>query len=72
MRALIFLIPMLLIASCADWQASQSVKSAAICDGTKLDRAEHAKALVSDGGAQSKATGVRLLGKLDKGCGAVE
>lgn len=41
---------------------------AAICDGTKSDRREHAAALAIDGGDLSVVTGARLIGRIDAGC----
>lgn len=56
-------IPMLLVAGC------QSVPSAnAVCDGTRQARANHAAALVADGGPRSLVTGQRLISQVDAGC----
>lgn len=40
----------------------------AICDGTKKARAEHARALLADGGDQSLMTGQVLLSQMDSAC----
>ena len=42
---------------------------AAICDGSKQDRREHAAALAIDGGNLSVVTGARLIRRIDAGCG---
>jgi hypothetical protein len=41
---------------------------AAICDGTKKARAEHARALLDDGGDQSLMSGQVLLSQMDSAC----
>ena len=40
----------------------------AICDGLKVPADEHVDALLKDGGPESQATGVKLIGALDAGC----
>lgn len=40
----------------------------AICDGTRQARADHAAALVRDGGPLSLVTGQALISKIDAGC----
>ena len=40
----------------------------ALCAGTRQARAEHAAALVADGGPTSLVTGDALISKLDAGC----
>lgn len=42
---------------------------AGLCGGLKPLAADHAKALLEDGGNQSVVTGERLLAGLDAGCG---
>lgn len=54
----------MLMASCAASPISQT----AICDGTRSDRADHAAALIVDGGTLSKQTGAVLLVKIKAGC----
>lgn len=46
------------------------VDPAAICDGSRQARAEHAAALAVDGGERSVMTGVALMQAIDAGCGA--
>ena len=41
---------------------------AAICDGSKAARREHAAALADDGGPLSLVTGARLIKMIDAGC----
>jgi hypothetical protein len=42
---------------------------AAICTGTEALLADHAAALVADGGPMSLVTGQALIATLDAGCG---
>jgi|UPI000674B249 hypothetical protein len=44
------------------------VSDRAICDGTRVERADHAAALAAEGTPRVLATGVRLIGRLDAGC----
>lgn len=48
---------------------SGAANDAAICAGTAGDRTAHARALVQDGGPQSRRTGAVLITRLDAGCG---
>jgi len=41
----------------------------AICQGTRQARADHAAALVRDGGDASVVTGQALIAKIDAACG---
>lgn len=41
---------------------------AAICDGTQKARAEHARALLEDGGERSLMSGQVLLSQMDSAC----
>lgn len=41
---------------------------AAVCDGTKAARREHAAALAADGGGRSVVTGAKLIRLMDAGC----
>ena len=41
---------------------------AAVCDGTKAARREHAAALAADGGDRSVVTGAKLIRLMDAGC----
>jgi hypothetical protein len=41
---------------------------AALCDGTRGARVDHAAALVEDGGARSLVTGAHLIRLIDAGC----
>lgn len=45
-----------------------AASDAAICAGTAGDRTAHARALVQDGGPQSRRTGALLIAKVDAGC----
>jgi hypothetical protein len=45
---------------------------AAICDGTKKARAEHARALLEDGGDQSLMSGQVLLSQMDSACPLID
>lgn len=56
----------LAVTSCAN-----VVSNEAICDGTAIDRTEHARALAHDGGDQSVITGAKLIKKIDVACGDV-
>lgn len=47
-----------------------AVSDVAICEQTAGDRTRHARALVEDGGPQSRRTGAVLIGKIDAGCEA--
>jgi uncharacterized protein YceK len=59
----LLIIPTMLLSGCV------SVNSAdAICDGTRQARADHAAALVRDGGPLSLVTGQALISKIDAGC----
>lgn len=42
--------------------------NAAVCDGTKAARREHAAALAADGGDRSVLTGAKLIRLMDAGC----
>ncbi|RRH71979.1 hypothetical protein [Falsigemmobacter faecalis] len=64
MRKSIALTLMLLVTGCV------RVDPAAICDGSRAARTEHAAALAADGGARSVVTGVALIEAIDAGCGA--
>ncbi|MFC0280321.1 hypothetical protein ACFOHK_08130 [Falsigemmobacter intermedius] len=44
------------------------VDQTAVCDGSRLARAEHAAALAQDGGDRSVVTGARLIRLIDVGC----
>jgi hypothetical protein len=55
---------MLLTTACA----TSPIREAALCDGTRQDRADHAAALLVDGGAMSKKSGAVLLTKIKAGC----
>ena len=44
------------------------ISESASCDATKKMKADHAKALVIDGGDLSVTTGKRLISALDAGC----
>lgn len=68
MRLAFPLMALLLTASCASLQATETAKTAAICSASERDRTDHARALVQDGGPVSKVTGARLLVGLQKGC----
>lgn len=65
MRWLILLTLVLLTGACASPQVSPT----AICDGTRQARADHAAALLVDGGAASKVTGAVVLTQWRAGCG---
>jgi len=41
---------------------------AAVCDGSRAARTNHAAALVQDGGPRSLVTGAALIGVIDAGC----
>ena len=57
------MILILLTASCV------SVQPAAICDGLRAPVDDLNRALIADGGPQSKTAGARVIGKYDAGCG---
>ena len=44
------------------------ISADAICDGTRQARADHAAALVADGGPRSLVTGQALIAQVDAGC----
>ena len=46
-----------------------AASDAAVCDGTKAARREHAAALAVDGGNRSVLTGAKLIRLVDAGCG---
>ena len=46
-----------------------TIDDAALCDGTRAARDAHSAALLADGGPRSLATGARLIGLVDAGCG---
>lgn len=46
-----------------------AANKAAICDGTKAARTDHAAALAQDGGDLSVVTGSHLIAMIDAGCG---
>ena len=62
-------LPMILaLIMCVTGCASVRTSPAAVCDGTFALRADHAAALVADGGPRSVATGARLIRAMDAGC----
>ncbi|WGR61457.1 hypothetical protein E3U26_12440 [Paracoccus ferrooxidans] len=65
MRAMTWtaLLTLMLIAGCATTQSGD-----AVCAGTAEAARAHADALLIDGGALSKRTGLRLLDKRKAGC----
>lgn len=48
--------------------ATRGAIDSAICDGTRKARADHAAALVEDGGPLSLVTGAALIMQIDAGC----
>lgn len=57
------MIPLCFATGCVN-----AVNDAAICDGSKAARREHAAALADDGGPLSLVTGARLIMVVDAGC----
>ena len=45
-----------------------AANNAAVCDGSRAARTDHAAALVQDGGPRSLVTGAALIGLIDAGC----
>ena len=68
MRRILICLSMLLIASCASLQASETAKTAGICEASQIDRDAHAEALLIDGGPLSKVSGARMLARIAAGC----
>ena len=65
MRLILCLMSLTLLTGCfGAWRANDS----ALCDGTTSSRADHAAALIVDGGPASKRTGAVLLVQLREGC----
>lgn len=64
MRTCLAGILLLILAGCAEGPSRE-----ALCAGTEAARADHAAALVGDGGPKSRATGRTLIARLDAGCG---
>ena len=64
MRPLLLMLPMLL-SGCLNATPNSAD---AICQGTRQARADHAAALVRDGGPLSLVTGQVLIAKVDSGC----
>ncbi len=58
-------IPIWLAAGCSP---AIQTSGDAICAGTRQARADHAAALVLDGGPQSLVTGQALIARVDAGC----
>ena len=61
--ACLMMLP-LLVTACAPVPSGD-----AVCTGTLRARAEHAAALVADGGDMSVVTGDRLIRMIEAGCG---
>lgn len=61
----LLIIPTMLLTGCA---TATPNSADAICDGTRKARADHAAALVRDGGPLSLVTGQALISKIDAGC----
>ena len=59
------LFPILILPACGSMTAPSE---AALCTGTQALLANHAAALVADGGPQSLVTGQALIATLDAGC----
>lgn len=64
-KALILMMLPLVSAGCANLPVSESV----LCRATDDSRKAHAAALIEDGGPQSQATGITVLGQFQRGCG---
>ena len=62
-RSGVWLTLMLLVTGCMNVASDK-----AICDGTKIARADHAAALAADGGALSVLTGANLISQIDAAC----
>ena len=61
----VLIIPTMLVSGCV---TATPNSADAICDGTRQARADHAAALVRDGGPLSLVTGQVLISKIDAGC----
>lgn len=61
----LLIIPTMLVSGCV---TATPNSADAICDGTRQARADHAAALVRDGGPLSLVTGQVLIAKVDAGC----
>lgn len=63
MKALSLLMLLTLTSGCVS-----AANNAAVCDGSRAARTNHAAALVQDGGPRSLVTGAALIGLIDAGC----
>lgn len=61
----LLIIPTMLVSGCV---TATPNSADAICDGTRQARADHAAALVRDGGPLSLVTGQALIARIDAAC----
>lgn len=61
----LLIIPTMLVSGCV---TATPNNADAICDGTRQARADHAAALVRDGGDASVVTGQALIARIDAAC----
>ena len=65
MRRLLILMTLTpFLTACANSLPEQT----ALCTATKADRSTHTRNLIEDGGPKSRASGLVLLGKFQRGC----
>ena len=66
---LAYLIAAMALSGCSViWPEPPARTDGAICDGTRQSRADHAAALIDDGGLKSQRTGATLLVQMRDGC----